>query len=225
MFGSSSGLGGGFGSSFAGGLGPAYGEAWAIMSASIGNKHPAHLADDNARLAAEDFRMEVLDELTLARADVETQLKSLKEELAYLRKNHEEELQGCRSDCPDQVSVEMDAAPRVDLTGLLSDMRAQYETICQQNRKDGKPGSLKERGAQERDQHQHGQLQSSKSEVTELRQAFQNLEVELQSQLAMRKSLEDSLAQTEGDYCGQLSQGQQLIGSRQEQLFQVLGDT
>lgn len=40
-----------------------------------------------------------------------------------------------------------------------------------------------------------------------------------------RKSLEDSLAQTEGDYRGQLSQGQQLIGSRQEQLFQVRRDT
>lgn len=39
-----------------------------------------------------------------------------------------------------------------------------------------------------------------------------------------KKSLDDSLAETEGDYCSQLSQVQQLIGNVEEQLRQVRCD-
>lgn len=47
-----------------------------------------------------------------------------------------QELQSFHAGGPGQVSVEMDAAPGVDLTRLLNDMRAQYEAIAEQNRKD-----------------------------------------------------------------------------------------
>lgn len=47
-----------------------------------------------------------------------------------------QELQSFRAGGPGQVSVEMDAAPGVDLTSLLNDMRGQYEAIAQQNRED-----------------------------------------------------------------------------------------
>ncbi|XP_049714778.1 keratin, type I cytoskeletal 12 [Elephas maximus indicus] len=215
-----------------------------IISANVGNAQLI-LQIDNARLAAEDFRMKyenelalcqsveadinglrrVLDELTLARADLEMQIESLNEELAYLKKNHEEELQSFREGSPGEVSVEMDATPGVDLTRLLNDMRAQYEAIAEQNRKDAeawfteKSGELRKEITTNKEQ-----LQSSKSEVTELRRTLQNLEIELQSQLATKKSLEDSLAETEGDYCGQLDQVQQLIGCLEAQLLQVRTD-
>lgn len=47
-----------------------------------------------------------------------------------------QELQSFRTDGPGQLTVEMDAAPGVDLTRLLNDMRSQYEAIAEQNRKD-----------------------------------------------------------------------------------------
>lgn len=47
-----------------------------------------------------------------------------------------QELQTFLAGGPGQVSVEMDAAPGLDLTRLLNDMRAQYEAIAEQNRKD-----------------------------------------------------------------------------------------
>ncbi|XP_054313852.1 keratin, type I cytoskeletal 12 [Pongo pygmaeus] len=215
-----------------------------IISASIGNAQLL-LQIDNARLAAEDFRMKyenelalrqgveadinglrrVLDELTLTRTDLEMQIESLNEELAYMKKNHEDELQSFRVGGPGEVSVEMDAAPGVDLTRLLNDMRAQYETIAEQNRKDAEAWFIEKSGELRKEISTNTeQLQSSKSEVTDLRRTFQNLEIELQSQLAMKKSLEDSLAEAEGDYCAQLSQVQQLISNLEAQLLQVRAD-
>ncbi|XP_004707512.1 keratin, type I cytoskeletal 12 [Echinops telfairi] len=180
-----------------------------IISASVGNARLI-LQIDNARLAAEDFRMKyetelnlrmsveadinglrrVLDELTLARADLEMQVEGLQEELAYLRKNHEEELQSLREGSPGQVSVEMDATPGVDLTTLLKDMRAQYETVAEQSRKDAEAWFIEKSGELRKEISTHqGQLQSSKGEVTELRRSLQNLEMELQAQLAMVRLL------------------------------------
>ncbi|NXN17565.1 K1C12 protein, partial [Indicator maculatus] len=168
----------------------------------------------------------VLDELTLARADLEMQIESLNEELAYLKKNHEEELQGIQSSTVGQVSVEMDAAPGTDLTKLLNDMRGQYEVIAEQNRREAEAWFNEKSGELKREISTNTeQLQSGKSEITDLKRTLQSLEIELQSQLAMKKSLEDTLAETEGGYCAQLQQMQLQIGNLESQLFQVRADT
>ncbi|NXG15255.1 K1C12 protein, partial [Grallaria varia] len=215
-----------------------------IINATIDNARII-LQVDNARLAADDFRLKyenevalrqsveadinglrrVLDELTLTRADLEMQIESLNEELAYLKKNHEEELQGIQSSELGQVSVEMDAAPGTDLTKLLNDMRGQYEVIAEQNRKEAEAWFNEKSGELKREISTNTeQLQSGKSEITDLKRTLQSLEIELQSQLAMKKSLEDTLAETEGGYCAQLSQMQLQIGNLESQLFQVRAD-
>ncbi|XP_068274686.1 keratin, type I cytoskeletal 12-like isoform X2 [Nyctibius grandis] len=215
-----------------------------IINATIDNARII-LQVDNARLAADDFRLKyenevalrqgveadinglrrVLDELTLTRADLEMQIESLNEELAYLKKNHEEELQGIQSSAIGQVSVEMDAAPGTDLTKLLNDMRGQYEVIAEQNRKEAEAWFNEKSGELKREISTNTeQLQSGKSEITDLKRTLQSLEIELQSQLAMKKSLEDTLAETEGGYCAQLSQMQLQIGNLEAQLFQVRAD-
>nr|XP_056720763.1 keratin, type I cytoskeletal 12-like isoform X2 [Euleptes europaea] len=215
-----------------------------IINATIDNARIV-LQIDNARLAAEDFRLKfenevalrqaveadinglrrVLDELTLTRADLEMQIESLSEELVYLKKNHEEELQGFQSNATGQVSVEMDAAPGVDLTKLLNDMRAQYEAVAEQHRKEAEAWFNEKSGELKREISSNSeQLQSGKNEVTDLRRTLQSLEIELQSQLAMKKSLEDTLAETEAGYCSQLSQMQLQIENLETQLFQVRAD-
>ncbi|XP_016819667.1 keratin, type I cytoskeletal 12 isoform X2, partial [Cricetulus griseus] len=135
------------------------------------------------------------------------------------------ELQSFQAGAPGDINVEMDAAPGVDLTKVLNEMRAQYEAMADQNRKDAEAWFLEKSGELRKEISSNTeQLQSSKSEITDLRRMMQNLEIELQSQLAMKKSLENSLAETEGGYCCQLSQVQQLIGNLEEQLQQLRAD-
>ncbi|XP_009281425.1 PREDICTED: keratin, type I cytoskeletal 15 [Aptenodytes forsteri] len=215
-----------------------------ILAATIDNSRVI-LEIDNARLAADDFRLKyenelflrqsvesdinglrrVLDELTLSRADLEMQIETLKEELAYLKKNHEEEMKEYSNQLSGTVNVEMDAAPGIDLTRILSEMREQYEALAEKNRKDAEAWFFTQTDELNREVATHTQqIQTSKSEITELRRTVQGLEIELQSQLSMKAGLEANLRDTEGRYCAQLAQIQALITSVEEQLGELRCD-
>uniref|UniRef100_A0A8C5QHX1 IF rod domain-containing protein n=1 Tax=Leptobrachium leishanense TaxID=445787 RepID=A0A8C5QHX1_9ANUR len=200
---------------------------------------------DNAKLAADDFRTKyeneltirmsveadinglrrVLDELTLTRSDLELQIESLKEELAYLKKNHEEEMNALRGQVGGQVNVEMDATPSVDLTKILADMRDQYEGLADKNRREVEAWYLQRTEELSKEVASHSQqIQSSNTQITDLKRTFQGLEIELQTQLSLKAALEGTLGETEGRYCAQLSQLQGMISNVEAQLAELRSD-
>ncbi|XP_018412086.1 PREDICTED: keratin, type I cytoskeletal 17-like [Nanorana parkeri] len=200
---------------------------------------------ENVKLAADDFRTKIetehalrlnveadinglrkiLDDLTLNRSDLELQVESLKEELVYLKKNHEEEMNALHGEAHGTVSVEMDAAPAVDLTKILAEVRDKYETLSEKNRKEAEDWYFKKTEELNREVASHSeQIQSSITESTDLKRTLQSLEIELQMQLSMKSALEGTLAETESQYCVKLSQIQDLISGIQDQLAELRSD-
>ncbi|XP_003340300.2 keratin, type I cytoskeletal 13 [Monodelphis domestica] len=212
-----------------------------IQEATIDNSRTI-LEIDNARLAADDFRLKyeneltlrqsveadinglrrVLDELTLSKTDLEMQIEGLNEELAYIKKNHEEEMKEYSNQVVGQVNVEMDATPGIDLTRTLAEMREQYEALAEKNRRDAENWFQQKSEELNKEVTTNTEMiQTSKTEITELRRTLQGLEIELQSQLSMKAGLEASVAETECRYAMQLQQIQGLISSIEAQLSDI----
>ncbi|KAM9210078.1 keratin, type I cytoskeletal 40 [Dugong dugon] len=200
---------------------------------------------DNCKLTADDFRSKyeselslrqmvesgigdlckILNELTLCKSDLEAHVESLKEDLFCLKKSHEEEVNLLRGQLGDRLSVELDAAPTIDLNRVLDEMRCQYETVLANNRRDVEEWFAVQ--TEELNQQQLSsteQLQGCQTEILELKRTASALEIELQAQQNLTDSLECTVAETEAQYSFQLAQMQCLIDNVETQLAEIRCD-
>ncbi|KAJ1135759.1 hypothetical protein NDU88_002190 [Pleurodeles waltl] len=150
-----------------------------------------------------------LDDLTMTRSELVMQIEALNKELTYLKKNHQEEMTVASVNFSGEVSVEMDAPPGQDLTEILKRMRGDYEVLAEKNRREAQAQFLKV---------------SEELKVQLSRLSLQKLELDLQTTLAKKRSLELTSAETEQHYGTELMQIQQRISGMEEQLLQLCRD-
>uniref|UniRef100_A0A673KXG5 IF rod domain-containing protein n=1 Tax=Sinocyclocheilus rhinocerous TaxID=307959 RepID=A0A673KXG5_9TELE len=187
---------------------------------------------DNAKLAADDFKIKIrqcvkadvdnlcciLDKTCLAEADLEMQICALQEELVSLKKTHQEDVAALLCQLTDtKVCVEVDAAPQQDLNKVLDDIRCNYETIIDKHRREQECW-FKEKMAD-----------LCKDAISDLRRTLQCLEIELQSQISMLNlslilCCSIQLLETEARYSTMLAVYQKHINTYEAELVRPLLD-
>uniref|UniRef100_A0A4W3H4H5 Keratin 18a, tandem duplicate 1 n=1 Tax=Callorhinchus milii TaxID=7868 RepID=A0A4W3H4H5_CALMI len=177
---------------------------------------------DNAQLAANDFKIKwdaelsirqsvemdinalrkQIDDNNIGRLHLESEIESLKEELIYIRKNHDEEVRALQAQIgSSSVQVEVDAVKGVDLSKMLADIRAEYEGLAQKNKDDAENWYKKKMESHTIEMTQNEKaVDGFKIQITELRRQAQGLEIELESLRSMKNSLENNLEDTELRY-------------------------
>ncbi|MBN3278260.1 VIME protein, partial [Polyodon spathula] len=92
-----------------------------------------NLASKNMSESEEWYKSKDVDNAALARLDLERKVESLQEEIAFLRKLHDEEIAELQVQIQEQhIQIDMDVA-KPDLTTALRDVRLQYENLASKN--------------------------------------------------------------------------------------------
>ncbi|XP_029907325.1 keratin, type I cytoskeletal 18-like isoform X1 [Myripristis murdjan] len=174
---------------------------------------------DNARLAADDFKMKydnemairqsveadiaglkkVIDNTNMGRMNIESEIEAVKEELIFLKKNHENEVMELRNQISQSgVQVDIDAPKGQDLAQIMEDIRGNYEKMAVKNAEDLKQWHENQISDVQVQVTQNTEaLQGAQMEISDLSRQIQTLEIELASQQSLKASLEDTLRNTE----------------------------
>ncbi|XP_017568348.1 keratin, type I cytoskeletal 18-like [Pygocentrus nattereri] len=176
---------------------------------------------DNRKLANEDFRnkldaerfarqgvehelaelRKVIDDTQIARLNLESQIESAREELAFLKKDHRDEVAVLKERIKEStVTVEADS-PQSNLSDTVNKIRAQYEKLAMKNRVEtdewyrSKFDNIKVEVAKNTEC-----LQTSGTELSELRRQKQLREIDIQALQSTILSLEETLKDADGRY-------------------------
>ncbi|XP_030623079.1 vimentin [Chanos chanos] len=176
------------------------------------------LQREDAENNLQSYRQDV-DNASLARLDLERKVESLQEEIAFLRKIHDEEIAELQAQFQEQhVQIEMDVA-KPDLTAALRDVRLQYETLATKNLEESenwyksKFADLSEAAARNNEA-----LRQAKQEANEYRRQVQALTCEVDALKGTNESLERQMREIEENFGAEAAGYQDQVAHLEEDI-------
>ncbi|XP_041803585.1 peripherin isoform X2 [Chelmon rostratus] len=165
------------------------------------------------------FRKDV-DDATLSRLELERKIESLMDEIEFLKKLHDEEIQEVQvSVQTQQLKMEVDSSARPDLTGALRDIRAQYETIALKNMQESedwyksKFADLTESAKRNTDS-----LRQAKQEANESRRQIQSLNCEIDALKNTNEALLRQMRDMEDQFGNEIGNYQDNVGRLEDEI-------
>ncbi|KAM3916702.1 keratin, type I cytoskeletal 18-B-like [Leptodactylus fuscus] len=201
---------------------------------------------DNARLAADDFKVKLeaeqvicdgvhkdtqglrkmIDDTNFLRMKLESEVETLREELAHLHKDHKEEVAALQSlIANNNMKIEVDAPKKPDLNQSIAQVRSQYEKMAEQNRAEAENAYKTKFDALSQEANVNTKaLEQAKNEVADLRRQLQSLEMEHQTLQKTVDSLDHVLKDTEDHYGSSLLELNRHLTRLQDELAACRSD-
>lgn len=179
----------------------------------------ADLDDELGRLRKD------IDDANMVRFDLETKIETLREEIDYQKKMHEEEIEELHAQIREQgYNIEVDdIAP--DISELLRQIRAQYEQIVMKNRDETESWyKSKFEDLDSKAKNNGVELERVQTEISQYRKQTTQLEMELESLKGTNEYLERNLADVEKRYEFEAQRSQARIAAMTAELGVANGE-
>ncbi|XP_041645644.1 internexin neuronal intermediate filament protein, alpha a [Cheilinus undulatus] len=179
---------------------------------------------EEAEQTLKSFRKDV-DDAAAVRLDLERRVESMMDEISFLRKVHDEEIQELSSLMEaQQVSVELELA-KPDLTSALKEIRNQYESIASKNLQSAeewyknKFASLSEQATRSNEA-----MRASREELSEFRRQLQSKTIEIETLRGANESLERQITEMEDAHNSEVTAMQDTITQLDTELRNLKGE-
>ncbi|XP_035244179.1 peripherin-like [Anguilla anguilla] len=164
------------------------------------------------------FRKDV-DDATLSRLELERKIESLMDEIEFLKKLHDEEIQDVQVSVQTQhLKMEVDSS-RPDLTTALRDIRAQYESIAAKNMQESEEW-YKSKFADLTDSAKRNNeaLRQAKQESNEYRRQIQTVTCEIDALKSTNEALMRQMRDMEDQFGVEVNGYQDSVARLEEEI-------